>query len=232
MRLEKVKEINVCSNLNSHENLVEQNPKPNGEKERIFEHATIERIIERPFTTEPKTRRHAAFTSGYRLADYMFHLWSKQLKDCCYEVLKLEWIQWSGSNEPRTILRYLGRPEEIIRSKGSANILRQNINSGKIASFNYFNTRRVPAINGLIEILGYATRYKKGKETRFKLHYESFSWATIQENLPKYSTESEGVEGSIDNVCVCSVCGVEGKVSEVSIEAEEIGKNEREEREL
>jgi len=79
-----------------------------------------------------------------------------------------------------------------------------------MAQFVYFNERRVPAIKGLIELLGYVTRYMKGKERRFKLHYESFSFSTIQENLPKYSTESEGVEASIDNGCVSSLCEDEG----------------------
>jgi hypothetical protein len=76
------------------------------------------------FTTQPKTRKHltrGAFISGTRAAQFMQHLWDAGLKkSCSYETLKWEFVNCFGTNDTRTVERYIGRPEQTIRSKEQA----------------------------------------------------------------------------------------------------------------
>ncbi|MGB9756822.1 MAG: hypothetical protein ACPLVJ_03470, partial [Candidatus Bathyarchaeales archaeon] len=138
------------------------------------------------FTTEPKFRRflkRGAFISFNRALMFMQHLWELKLKNVSYEVLEFEFIQFFGSNDKRTVERYLGRPEKTETNTGLSKVIRMNRQSGKIAQFEYMNERRIPAKKGLLETLGYISRVKIGKETRFIIHHEAMPYYTIQTRL-------------------------------------------------
>jgi len=157
------------------------------------------------FTTEPKFRRflkRGAFISLNRALEFMKHLWELKLKNVSYETLEFEFIQFFGSNDKRTVERYLGRPERIERDMGLTKVVRMNRQSGKTAQFEYFNERRIPAKKGLLEILGYITRIKEGKETRFRINHEAMPYYTVQTTLQE--REREG-EDSKEDLRVCSL---------------------------
>jgi hypothetical protein len=144
------------------------------------------------FTTEPKFRRflkRGAFISLNRALEFMKHLWELKLKNVSYETLEFEFIQFFGSNDKRTVERYLGRPERIQRDMGLSKVVRMNRQSGKTAQFEYFNERRIPAKKGLLEILGYITRIKEGKETRFRINHEAMPYYTVQTTLQEQERE-------------------------------------------
>ena len=168
------------------------------------------------FTTEPKTRRHTKTLSISieRCYTFMEHLWELNLKDCSYQTLEFEFIQCFGTNEPRTIKRYLGIPEQVVKSQGSTKMIRMNRQSGKVAVFEYYNEKRIPAKKGLMEILGLITRYKQGNETRFKINHETMPYYTHQTTLNEHhqaennqeSKESqEALETIKEDLRVCSL---------------------------
>jgi len=171
------------------------------------------------FTTEPKFRRflkRGAFISLNRAIEFMKHLWDLKLKNVSYETLEFEFIQFFGSNDKRTVERYLGRPERIHRDMGLSKVVRLNRQSGKTAQFEYFNERRLPAKKGLLEILGYITRYKQGNETRFRINHEVMEYYTVQTTLTEqepqetetaYSLQElkESSEVSKEDLRVCSI---------------------------
>jgi hypothetical protein len=76
-----------------------------------------------------------------------------------------------------------------------------NRQSGKTAQFEYFNERRIPAKKGLLEILGYITRIKEGKETRFRINHEAMPYYTVQTTLQ----EQEERQVSKEDLRVCSL---------------------------
>lgn len=178
------------------------------------------------FTTEPKTRRHltrGAFISKARLEEFMKHLWEVGLrKSCRYTVLVFEFIRFFGTNDKRTVERYLGRPEQTVRSTGS-NIVRQNMQSGNIAQFNYFNVRKISAKKGLIEDLGYASQIKEDAsqikedgETRFLLNHEKMSYYTQQTALETgndFPEVKEEAVSSNDEMCVSSLSAKESEIA-------------------
>jgi len=156
------------------------------------------------FTTEPKFRRflkRGAFISLNRALEFMKHLWDLKLKNVSYETLEFEFIQFFGSNDKRTVERYLGRPERIQRDMGLSKVVRMNRENGKIAKFEYMNERRIPAKKGLLEILGYITRIKEGKETRFRINHEAMPYYTVQTTLQ----EQEERQVSKEDLRVCSL---------------------------
>jgi hypothetical protein len=170
------------------------------------------------FTTEPKFRRflkRGAFISLNRALEFMKHLWDLKLKNVSYETLEFEFIQFFGSNDKRTVERYLGRPERIQRDMGLSKVVRMNRQSGKIAQFEYMNERRIPEKKGLLEILGYITRIKEGKETRFRINHEAMPYYTVQTSLQEHEPqetanlqqerEREG-EDSKEDLRVCNLC--------------------------
>lgn len=179
------------------------------------------------FTTEPLFRRcvkRGAFISQNRLLDFMLYLWNLHLKKCSYETLKFEFIRFSGTNDSRTVERYIGRPEEIVYSRGTASTVRMNRNSGKIAQFEYSNVKRVPAKQGLAQTLGYITLKpeeleivqdtvilrKKTKNWIAILHHEKMDYYTKQTVLESANSTLELVIGSDslesnDNLCVSSL---------------------------
>jgi len=161
------------------------------------------------FTTEPKTRRHTrgSFISGDRAADFMQYLWERKLRiNCSWQVLRYEFIQRFQTNDPRIIDKYLGHPQEIVRSSGQS-VVRQNRNTGTVAHFMYSNERKVNVKKGLLEELGYVT--KEGN--RFILHHESFGYFTEQIPLelpiPLPEVNEEQPKQSNDNLCVRSLSG-------------------------
>jgi len=169
----------------------------------------------KPFTTEPKLRRflkNGAFISSKRAAMFMEHLWELKLRDASYETLVFEFIQFFGSNDKRTVERYLGRPERCV-SAGQAKVVKMNRQSGKIAQFEYLNERRIPAKKGLLEILGYITPYKEGYETRFRINHELMPYYTVQTTLSEREARTavnrqevkERSEASKDDLCVRSI---------------------------
>jgi hypothetical protein len=113
----------------------------------------------------------------------MEHLWSKGLKECSYETLEYEFIQCFGTNEPKVLAKYLGKPKRTIRYGGSS-VVRMNRVNGKIAHFEYQNLRAVQHKNGLLEILGFASK-KKGN--RFILHHELFPYYVRQASIDNFS---------------------------------------------
>jgi len=141
----------------------------------------------------------------------MEHLWELKLKDCSYETLEFEFIQCFGTNEPRTIKRYLGIPEQVVKSQGSSRMLRMNRMSGKVAVFEYYNEKRIPAKKGLMEILGYITRYNQGNETRFRINHERTPYYTQQTTLNEHQQTAnnqeskEEREASKEDLRVCSL---------------------------
>jgi hypothetical protein len=170
------------------------------------------------FTTEPKFRRflkRGGFISLNRAVEFMKHLWELKLKNVSYETLEFEFIQFFGSNDKRTIERYLGRAERIERNTGVTKIMRVNRLSGKMAQFEYMNERRIPAKKGLLEILGYATRVKVNNETRYILHHELMPYYTVQTTLQEHEPqetvnlqqehEREG-QDSKEDLRVCNLC--------------------------
>ena len=144
------------------------------------------------FTTKPKFRRflkRGAFISLNRAQEFMAHLWKVGLKKCSYETLEWEFIQFFGSNDKRTIERYIGRPEKTETHIGLNKIVRMNRVSGKVAQFEYMNERRISAKKGLLEILGYISKDKEGKETRYIIHHELMPYYTVQTTLQKHEPQ-------------------------------------------
>ena len=165
------------------------------------------------FTTEPKFRRflkRGAFISLNRALEFMKHLWDLRLKDVSYETLEFEFINYFGSNDKRTVERYLGRVERIDVSTGLSKVVKMNRQSGKIAQFEYLHERRLPAKKGLLEILGYITRYKEGKETRFRINHETMPYYTVQTTLTEQEPQEaannlQEPEASKEDLRVCSI---------------------------
>jgi len=152
----------------------------------------VERRIS--FTTRPKTRRHKKHTVSLdRARRFMFHLWCKGLKECSYETLEYEFVQCFGTNEPRVLARYLGKPKRKVYYSGSS-VVRINRLNGKIAHFEYQNERTIQHKKGLLEILGYISQEEKG---RYRLHHEMFGYSYQQV--------------SIDKMCVCPIEATESK---------------------
>ena len=177
------------------------------------------------FTTEPKTRRHltrGTFISGTRAAEFMQHLWDIKLrKSCSYETLKWEFVNYFGTNDTRTVERYIGRPEQTVRSRGASTV-RINRTSGKIACFDYSNSRKTCKKAGLLESLGYITlkpeeriaepgSYKITQKTGnwiAVLHHERMSYyseQTILETANPLQESEEYSESSKDEMCVSSL---------------------------
>jgi hypothetical protein len=167
----------------------------------------IDTNLHKSFTTAPKTRKHGYLVSLDRAQAFMEHLRNLGLKKCSYSTLEFEFIQFFGTNEPRTLERYLGRLEKNL-SYGSANLVRVNQTSGKVAQFHYANRRRILAKKGLLEILGYITRIQEGKETLFQIHHENMPYFTEQTSLefavslPEVNECSDVIK---DKMCACSL---------------------------
>jgi len=189
------------------------------------------------FTTEPKTRRHGQFTSGVRCRQFMWHMWEKKLRKIVSPTtLKLEFTLCFGTNDVRTVRKYIGRPKMVIR-KGGKSMVRMNRQTGTTSQFMYGYTQRVTKINGLMEVLGYLS----WDETRhvYRLNHELLPYFTEQvelevpprtpllESVREECLPVDGVR-SIDNTCARS--GVRrGMVADG--EAKENKTTEREERE-
>lgn len=198
-------------------------------KDQILRKATSSRIIEidrqrsqgRSFSTSPAIRRHVSkFPSYYRLTAFMQQLWEKGLKkSCSYGTLVFEWTQFTGTNDRRTVERYLGKPKHAVRSHGRSTVTRLNRTSGKVAQFEYMNTRYVPEKKGLAQKFGFIT-FMKVKPNHYPnedgrlcfLHHEALPYFTEQVTLSSIQ-EAEGVVASKDDLRVCPLYAQDGFVS-------------------
>jgi len=204
------------------------------------------------FTTAPKTWRHGHFISGDRCRVLMQHLWEKGLRvNCSYTTLKYEFIMCFGTNDPRTVEKYIGRPKQILRKSGIS-MVRMNRATGTTSQYSYSHKRHITRKEGLMQALGYltwdSTAYEKSKGqhkivgtvNRYRLNHELLPYFTEQavlESPPhtplKESTSSEwsseGVDLSIDNLRVRNVV-LNEEAKESSVEKRNTYR-EREERE-
>ena len=163
----------------------------------------------KPFTTEPKKRKHLKHSiSGHRAKDFMEHLWRKGFRESChYKALRINFITYFETNDPRVIQKYIGRPKNTKRYSGSS-VVRQNRNTGTIAYFMYSNKKEIEPKNGLMELLGYLTLDKKtGLCT---LHHETFHYFSqqtilndsLKTGLLKPRDERDNGKVSKQNLCV------------------------------
>jgi len=166
----------------------------------------VSKIVEFSFTTKPKTRRHIrGFISGARAKAFMYELFKKGLRKCSYETLKYEFVNFFQTCDDRTIRKYIGRPEQTVSSGGSTKIFRVNRMSGKTAQFEYFNTRKIPAEKGLLDVLGWILKLKDGT---ILINHECMPYftkqVTLNEASPPASPHSriydESLESSKDNL--------------------------------
>ncbi|MCJ7481794.1 MAG: hypothetical protein MUO31_02390 [Thermodesulfovibrionales bacterium] len=136
----------------------------------------------------------------------MKFLWDlpRPLWKASYETLKFEWVDCWGSNEPRFVVRYLGRPATINRSSWTSR--RASSNTGNVAQFLHADDRPVTAKTGLMQIRGYITFDKQTK--MFNIHHELMPYYTEQTCLklanpqPEVNEESQS---SILDACVCTL---------------------------
>jgi len=163
------------------------------------QHEDLE-FSEKTFTTKPLIKRKPQFISRNRAKIFMYHLWKKGLKKCSYSTLEFEFIDCFGTNEPRTLTRYIGRPEQTLRSNSST-MQRINYNSGKVASFSYLNRKTLPKKRGLLENLGYITPQE---DDTYKLNHELFTYYLKQLLLNANPLpEKESSEQSKPETCAC-----------------------------
>lgn len=140
----------------------------------------------------------------------MRYLWDQGLrKTCGYTTLEFEFTRFTGTNDPRTVTRYIGRPPQKKETSGIAEAHRQNVKSANVALYRYRNTLRLMRKIGLMEKLGLITFYEhkmyKQKEWRVILHHETQPYFTEQQHLPPappHSNIDECGECSKDAVCV------------------------------
>jgi len=165
-------------------------------------------IMEKSFTTKPKTRRHGNFISGDRCRVFMEHCWEKGLrKRASYDTLEFEFIHCFETNDSRTIHKYIGRQGKVVNYHAS-NMVRINRTSGKVAQFNYRTTRRISRKQGLLETLGYISYCEKGY---YHFNHELLPYYTEQISLevspqpPLQEVNSECSDVFIDDLRVC--CG-------------------------
>lgn len=122
-----------------------------------------------------------------------------------YGLLQKEFVEFFGSNEPRTVERYLGRLQSFEYHTGEV-VVRQNLMDGKIAKFHYSNERPIRAKTGLFEQLGYITPVEV--YGTFRLHFDRFSKQTsLKECFSNAKTQSSvsGCEASKESVCACRI---------------------------
>jgi hypothetical protein len=157
------------------------------------------------FRTAPTfSRKRGNWRSIQNAKAFMFQLFRKNLKKCSYDTLVFEFVSFFGSNESRTVERYLGRPERIERDAGKTKVIRMNRTSGRIAQFDYYNERRLPAKKGLLDILGWILKLKDGTVL---INHEVMSYYTRQVKLEPAIPlqEDESSEASKDKMCVSSL---------------------------
>jgi hypothetical protein len=169
------------------------------------------------FTTSPKTRKRGYFSSGCIAKDFMRHLWNKNLRvKASYDTLKFEFLQFSGGCDDRTLVKYLGKPSQVIRYS-AVDVVRMERQSGRLAQFEYHTKRKTMPRKGLLERLEYISDLKNGS---FKLNHEVFGYFTEQTPLSptgdneqevspltplQETNDKECSEAFIDGVCVCSI---------------------------
>jgi hypothetical protein len=122
-----------------------------------------------------------------------------------YGLLQREFVEFFGSNEPRTVERYLGRLRSLEYHTGEV-VVRQNLMDGKIAKFHYSNERPISCKTGLLEQLGYITPAEV--YGTFRLHFDRFSkQASLKECFSTAKTQSsvKEEEGSKESMRACRI---------------------------
>ena len=134
------------------------------------------------FTTESKIHiKRGCWQSIQNIQAFMLHLFQIKLFKCGWATLEYEFINFFCSNDSRTVTRYIGRPRETIRSSGSS-MVRINRASGRVAPFEYMNTRRISRKMGLMERLGYITLKPEElnvEQGAIKLSRKTENWIVI-----------------------------------------------------
>jgi hypothetical protein len=170
-------------------------------------------ITQKTFTTEPKIpKKRGNWRSIENGKAFMYELFRKNLRKCSYHTLVFEFVNFFGTNDTRTVERYLGRPEQVERHTASTKVVRMNRMSGKVAVFDYFNERRLPAKKGLLDIQGWILKLKDGT---ILINHEVMSYYTKQTSLqeaesPHKNEESRDVSKA--KMCVSSLLGGEDKL--------------------
>jgi hypothetical protein len=155
----------------------------------------------------------------------MEHLFNQGLRKCGYETLEFEFTQHVGTNEPRVLMRYLGRPEKREIHRGTTRTIRINQTSGKTARFIYDTETFTPAKKGLLEKLGYIEPTEEG---RYVLRHDRLGYSLLQTVLP--TIESEEEKPSKDKMCVQT--NTPDPLHHTDVEDKETQTENREEREV
>lgn len=159
------------------------------------------------FTTEPKhPRKRGCWRSAENARNFMHSLFLKGLKKSSYDTLVWEWVHFFGTNDKRTIERYLGRPKQTIRYS-AMNVVRMDRQRGSLAQFEYHTQRKLDSREGLLKLLGYVTDLKNGY---FKLNHELLPYyteqATLQEVPPLPPHQEDDLGECSSGVHTESVC--------------------------
>ncbi len=184
----------------------------------------LHKDVNKVFTTKPKTKRRSRghFPSLQNCKIFMHWLFKKGLgknkRTVGRETLEYEFLMCFGTDEPRTVTRYLGRIQQIIRNAGSSKMVRMNRTSGTLAQFDYHYQRMITTKKGLLEKLQWITPIKVCNETRYFIHHERM-W---------YYTEQTRLNESKDVMCVSPLLG-EGNSIEAKERIVDIDKEKKEE---
>ena len=175
-------------------------------KNNTFNYKSV--VISKAFTTEAKIpKKRGNWRSIENAKAFMYWMFTRNLQKCRYETLVWSFVNFFGTNDKRTVERYLGRPEQTIHSSGTTSMVRLNRTSGKTAQFQYFNTKRIPGKKGLLDILNWITKLKD-KDNTVLIHHEVMDYYTKQITLQEpeiFYKNDESLEASKDNVCVSSL---------------------------
>jgi hypothetical protein len=184
---------------------------------------------QKTFTTEPKIpKKHGNWRSIENCKAFMYELFRKNLRKCSYDTLVFEFINFFGTNDTRTVERYLGRPERIGKDAASTKIIRMNRISGKIAQFDYFNERRIRAKKGLLDILGWILKLK---DDTVLINHEVMSYYTKQTSLQELESShknDESREVSKAKMCVSNLLGGENELEVSERDSIEVEREKKE----
>jgi len=160
------------------------------------------------FTTESKRYvKRGPWASIENAKAFMHELFRKKLRKCSYNTLVFEFVTFFGTNDTRTVERYLGRPDRVARDSGLTKIIRMNRASGRIAQFEYLNERRMTGKKGLLDILQWILKIND-KEQTVLINHEVMSYYTKQVKLETENIQQEcdkDSEASKDSVSVSTV---------------------------
>jgi len=139
-----------------------------------FEKITLEKrlTIEKPFTTEPKTRRtKRGNRSIRRTVEELVDSWYPETQ-VNYEAMRLRLITRFERCSRQTVLAYLGRPKTIQVEHIEQNV--RYLKSGTQTLKEHTFKHRLPAKKGYLELFGLATLQSDPRTRRvwFRLHHQ------------------------------------------------------------